>query len=273
MIRAFAGHGWSAELHRTERPGHGAELARSAAERGEQCIVAMGGDGTVHDVANGILASGRDASLGVIAGGTGNDFAKLAGVDRRTPAGAVDIITAGKVRRFDVGRAGDEYFLNSLGLGFGAEVVRVRNAMPRLPGPVSYLVPVIYAFFTYLPPRCEVTGPDWRVRGALMLVECCNGTTAGGSYRFAPDADPTDGYLDVCVVREVSLLRFCAAVPRVMRGTHGALPEVAMFRAAALTLRSEDAPLILHLDGELRLRNNRECRVKLERERLAVHVA
>lgn len=273
MVNAFENRGWSAELHRTERPGHGRDLACAAARRGESCIVAMGGDGTVHDVANGILASGRDASLGVIAGGTGNDFAKLVGVDRCAPARAVDIITAGTIRRFDVGRAGEEYFCNTLGLGLGAEVARVRSGMPRLPGILSYLVPVVSAFFKYSPPDCELTGPDWRVRGKVMMVECCNGTTAGGSYRFAPNADPTDGYLDVCVVRQVSLLRFCTAVPRVMRGTHGSLPEVAIFRVASLTVRWEDGPLMLHLDGELRLWENGECVVQLEPERLAVHVA
>ena len=107
----------------------------------------------------------------------------------------------------------------------------------------------------------------------MMMVEVCNGTTAGGSYRFAPQALPGDGKLDVCLVRRVSLPRFLLAVPRVMRGTHGTMREVALFQTREVTIRSLDGPLVLHLDGELREPEARECTVKVDPARLKVLVA
>ena len=107
----------------------------------------------------------------------------------------------------------------------------------------------------------------------MMMVEVCNGTTAGGSYRFAPDALPGDGRLDVCLVRRVSLLRFLMAVPRVMRGTHATMREVALFQTREVAIRSLDGPLLLHVDGELREPDASECTVRVEPGRLKVMVA
>src|SRR5207247_10620391 len=101
-----------------------------------------------------------------------------------------------------------EYGGDGVGLGFGREVVRVRNALRGVSGFASYLVPVFRAFARFRPPRLEVRSRGFAETGYMMMVEVCNGTTAGGSYRFAPDALPGDGRLDVCLVRRVSLLRF-----------------------------------------------------------------
>jgi diacylglycerol kinase (ATP) len=258
---------------RTDGPGHGAELAARAAQGGARYIVAVGGDGTVHEVANGMLRQRGAATLGVIPIGTGNDFAKLVGVYRHDPVRAVARLVSARAQVFDVGRVGDEYFVNSMGFGFGAEVVRVRNTRPARSGWMSYLSPVLRAFLGFRPPLFEVSAAEHRERGYMMMVEVCNGTTAGGVYRFAPHADPADGYLDVCLVRRVSLPRFLLAIPRVMRGTHTGMKEVALFRTREVTLRAPDTPLLLHLDGELRTPEGHECRVSVAAARLSVLVA
>jgi YegS/Rv2252/BmrU family lipid kinase len=273
VLREFQAQGWSVELTHTKGPGHAVELAQRAANHGASHIVAVGGDGTVHDVVNGMLGQGSGAALAVVPVGTGNDFAKLLGLSGLDPVRAVRRLAAGSIRRFDVGRGLDEYFVNSMGFGFGAEVVRVRNAMRRLPGPLSYLVPVLKAFAAFEPPLYELTSEDRHMRGRIMMVELCNGTTAGGSYRFAPEASPSDGFLDVCVVRALSGPRFLAAVPRVMRGTHRDMPEVTLFQSRELTVRALEGPLVLHLDGELRTPGVTECRILLEPGRLNVLVA
>jgi YegS/Rv2252/BmrU family lipid kinase len=273
VARAFRERGWTIELVETERPGHGAQLARRAADGGARCVVAVGGDGAVHEVANGLLASGRDVPLGVVPVGSGNDFAKLVGVYRHSPARAVARLVTARARAFDVGRLGDEYFVNSLGFGFGPAVVRLRNAMPHLSGFFSYLVPILRAFATFTPPRLEIATAEHAEAGYMMMVEVCNGTTAGGSYRFAPDADPADGLLDVCLVRRLALPRFLLAIPRVMRGTHTGMPEVTIFRARRMVIRSPDTPLCLHLDGELREPGGSECVVEIAAQRLTVLVA
>jgi len=264
IAREFHHQGWSVEVECTEGPGHGAELAARAVQRGAQRIVAVGGDGTVHDVANG---------FGVVPIGSGNDFAKLAGVYRHSPVRAVRRLVTAQTTRFDAGLVCGEYFVNSVGFGFGPEVVRVRNAMPGLSGFASYFVPVFRAFVRFRPPRFEVRARGFAETGYMMMVEVCNGTTAGGSYRFAPDALPGDGRLDVCLVRRVSLLRFLMAVPRVMRGTHATMREVALFQTREITIRSLEGPLLLHLDGELREPDAHQCTVRVKPGRLKVMVA
>ena len=261
------------DVARTERPGHAVALAAQAAQDGARCIIAVGGDGTVHEVANGLLSVGSDAALGVVPIGSGNDFAKLVGVYRHDPARAVARLVTAAPTRFDAGRVLDEWFVNSMGFGFGPAVVRTRNAMPGLRGFLSYLVPVLRTFATFRPPLLDVRAGGFAERGVMMMVEVCNGTTAGGSYRFAPDADPADGKLDVCLIRRVSLPRFLLAIPRVMRGTHGGMREVALVRTAELVIRSPDGPLLLHLDGELREPGVNECTVKIARGKLNVLVA
>jgi len=275
IAREFRRQGWSVEVARTEGPGHGVELAARAARDGARRSIAARGDGTVHDVANGVLRHDRKAEviLGVVPVGTGNDFAKLVGVHPDVPVHSVQRLVTARTMRFDAGRANDEYFVNSVGFGFGPAVVRVRNAMPGLSGFASYFVPVWRAFAQFRPPRLEVRAPGFAETGYMMMVEVCNGTTAGGSYRFAPDAQPGDGRLDVCLVRRVSLPRFLLAVPRVMRGTHTRMREVALFQTREVTIRSLDGPLLLHLDGELRESPARDCAVRIEPGCLQVMVA
>jgi len=273
VARAFRAQGWSVEVTRTEGPGHGQELAAQAAGQGARHVVAVGGDGTVHEVANGLLRSDAEAALGVVPVGSGNDFAKLLGVYGHDPIRAVARLVTATSRRFDAGRVLDEWFVNSVGFGFGPAVVRTRNGMPHLRGFLSYLVPIVKTFFTFEPPLFDVAAPGFRERGYMMMVEVCNGTTSGGSYRFAPDADPADGKMDVCLIRRVSLPRFLLAIPRVMRGTHVTMREVAVIKTAKLVVRSPEQPLLVHVDGELREPGVNECTVELERGRLNVLVA
>ena len=273
VARAFRAQGWAVDVVRTEGPGHGQELASQAAKQGAKHVVAVGGDGTVHEVANGLLRADSDAALGVVPVGSGNDFAKLIGVYGHDPARAVARLVTARSRRFDAGRVFDEWFVNSVGFGFGPAVVKTRNAMHNLRGFLSYLVPIVKTFFRFQPLLFDVAAPGFRERGYMMMVEICNGTTAGGSYRFAPDADPADGKMDVCLIRRVSLPRFLLAIPRVMRGTHLRMREVALIKTAKLTIRAPEEPLILHVDGELREPGVNECTVELERGRLNVLVA
>jgi diacylglycerol kinase (ATP) len=277
VAREFRGQGWGVEILETAAPYHGAQLASEAARQGAQRVIAVGGDGTVHDVANGLirahLAQGTAPAFGVVPVGSGNDFAKLTGVYRHSIPRAVARLVTARPRLFDAGLVLDEYFVNSMGFGFGPAVVRLRNAMPGLKGFLSYLIPVFRAFATFRPPRFDVAAAEWHETGYMMMVEVCNGTTAGGDYRFAPQADPGDGRLDVCLIRRVSLPRFLLALPRVMRGTHAGMREMALFRTSRITIGSTDGPLLLHLDGELRDPGKHDVTVTLEPHCLNVLVA
>jgi len=273
VARAFRAQGWAVDVVRTEGPGHAQVLAAQAVRQGAKHVVAVGGDGTVHEVANGLLGGNTDAALGVVPIGSGNDFAKLLGLFGHDPLHAVARLVTARSRRFDAGRVAGEWFVNSVGFGFAPAVVKTRNRMQHLRGFLSYLVPVVQTFFQFEPMVFDVTAAGFHERGYMMMIEVCNGTTSGGSYRFAPDADPADGKLDVCLIRRVSLPRFLVAIPRVMRGTHVKMREVALIKTAKLVVCSPAQPLMLHVDGELREPGVNECTVELERGRLNVLVA
>jgi YegS/Rv2252/BmrU family lipid kinase len=262
----------------TSAPGDAVGLAREAATRGVERIVAAGGDGTVHEVANGLLQAPPAAdgatgpALGTIPIGTGNDFAKLVNVYKCPPEEAARRVAAAGVRRFDVGKVVGEYFDNSLGIGFDAEVARQANETTKLSGLAVYVVAVYKSFVSFRAPFLEVASAAHSETGPMMMLECSIGRSAGGGFYLTPDADPADGLLDVCLIRKVGLGKFLRYVPRVLGGKHTGLAEVAMFRTASLRIRSTDRPLLLHLDGEVRAPESREIEVTLEAGRLRVLV-
>ena len=273
VARAFREQGWVADVVETGAPGEGVALARAAAAAGATHIIAVGGDGIVHEVANGIIAAGSDAVLGVVPVGSGNDFAKLVGTYRHGVARAVARLVTARVQRFDAGRVdGAEYFVNSMGFGFGPAVVERRNASAHLKGFLSYLVPIFQTFAGFVPPRFEIRAAEFSETGYVMLVEVCNGTTAGGSYRFAPAASASDGRLDVCLVRRVALPGFLWLLPRVMRGTHGGSRRTELFQTREVSVRSFEQPLLMHLDGELR-HAGLQCTVRIVKSCFNVLVA
>jgi diacylglycerol kinase (ATP) len=274
--RALRGAGVAFDLVETTGPGHAVALGREAAAAGVARVLCAGGDGTVHETANGLLQGPRAPdgatvpAIGAIPIGTGNDFAKLIGVFKLEPEQAAARMAAAVERRFDVGCVTGEYFANSLGIGFDAEVVRQADKLTRLRGLSVYVVSVYKTFVTFRAPVLEVASSAHRETGPMMMLECSIGVSAGGGFYLTPDADPADGLLDVCLIRKVGLVRFLRYVPRVLKGTHGALREVAMFRTPSLTIRSPEAPLLLHLDGELRAPEGREIEVTLVPQRLRV---
>jgi len=276
--RALTGAGIAFDLVETKGPGHAVALARDAADAGVGRVLCGGGDGTVHEVANGLLqglpaADGATRpALGVIPIGTGNDFAKLIGVFKLPPETAAQRMAGASERLFDVGRVIGEYFANSLGIGFDAEVVRQADKLTQLRGLAVYVVAVYKTFVTFRAPVLEVESAAHRETGAMMMLECSIGVSAGGGFYLTPQADPRDGLLDVCLIRKVGLLKFLRYVPRVLSGKHTDLAEVAMLKTASLKIRSPEGPLLLHLDGELRAPEGREIEVTLAPRRLRVLV-
>ncbi len=262
--------GWNVQVQSTTRAGHEVELARRAAHDGWPLVVAVGGDGTVHGVANGVLQAGMDTVLGHVPIGTGNDFAKLLAMSPGDVAGGVGRVLRGRIRRFDVGRIGTEYFVNGLGVGFDAEVVRHTLAMPRLKGFLLYLVSVYRTFWKFEPVDLDVQSTEHAESGPMMMLEVAIGTSAGGGFTLTPDAQPDDGVFDVCIIRRVTSWQFLRWVPRVIRGTHTTLHPVTMFRTTALTVRTQSRPLALHLDGEFRLPDQPEIRVEIVPRALSV---
>ena len=272
--RSLQAAGVRFELAETTGPGHALGLAREAAHAHVERIICAGGDGTLHEAANGLLQGPRAedgatrTALGTIPIGTGNDFAKLLGVFKLPPETAAMRMAHAEPRRFDVGRVIGEHFVNSLGIGFDAEAVRQSNKITRLSGLAVYLVAVYKTFVLFRAPTLEVKSEAHSETGPMMMLECSIGVSAGGGFYLTPQADPSDGLLDVCLIRKVGLMKFLRYVPRVLKGTHVQLDEVAMFQTPQLTIRTTDGPLLLHLDGELRQPESPQIEVTLEPKRL-----
>ena len=242
------------EVVTTRGPGAATGLARDAAVAGFSIVLVLGGDGTLHEVANGLL--GSDAhdlpAIGAIPVGTGNDFARLSGTGGLAPPRAVDALAHARRLVIDVGRAWNEYFINSLGLGLAGEVAYRVNRMKRLGGVSAYLLGVLQTMGSFRPLGIELATPDGTtVVARCLALEVGNGATSGGGFRLTPDARPDDGLLDYCLIRPLGALGILAKLPRAVRGTHVTLPEVTMGRAAQLSITG-DRPLRAHFDGEVR---------------------
>lgn len=245
-----------ASIHLTESEGHAVELAHALATTGADIIVAAGGDGTVHEVANGILRSGARAALAVLPIGTGNDFAKVIPGARQLPS-AYDALAAGRTARFDVGYAlwdgGAEYFVNGMGSGIDVEVVRQLHSLPHLPGPIKYLLGLLRALRVYQPIALSAATNGERLVRRVMMMAVGNGVCQGGGFYLTPAASPTDGRLELCVIDELPLWKVPIILARVMRGTHAGHPLVTMRSSEHIRFEANGAaPLYFQLDGELR---------------------
>lgn len=253
ITEAFHARGWEAEVRATTFAGEERELAAAGATAGWPLVVAVGGDGTVHGAANGLLRSGRSeqTALGVIGIGTGNDFARLIGASGKLAEG-VAALEHGTDRHFDVGEVEQEYFTNGFGVGFDTAVLLQMQRMPALRGSALYATAVYRAFLRFRAPTIELRADGREESGPAMLAEIAIGRTAGGGFRLTPEADPSDGLFDVCMIRRVGLWSFLRYLPRVVTGTHASLPPVSLFRTATVRVTTPGVPVVAHLDGELR---------------------
>ncbi len=238
--------GFSARLALTEGPGHATLLVRDAPE---ERVVAVGGDGTVHEVLKGLRP---DQVLGVVPVGSGNDFARMLGVHALGWRAALERALTAAPRAVDLGYVDDEPFGASLGLGFDAGVARqALTAPPLLRGMPRYL----YAIFAELrhlrlPELRLSAGGELLYQGPSLLAAVMNGPTYGGGFPIAPMADPADGQLEAIVAGRFTRLGVVGILPRLMRGRHLGHPEVRRFAAPAFEVRF-DRPTPAHADGEV----------------------
>ncbi len=244
----------------TERPGHARKLAREALHAGVDRILVVGGDGTVHEVANGLLQDdvpGPVPPIAVVPVGTGNDFFRMVGASRSVKE-AMDTLEGGDVHEFEVGWArfgdGGRYFVNLLGVGVDVEVLRRRAGFRRLRGLPQYLAALATALVGFRPQefRLSLEGPTGEIRGRTLLAAVTVGPSVGGGFLLNPSASPEDGLLDLFFVGPLGPLTIARYLPRVIRGTHQGLPKLHLrrFRKGRLE-RVDGQPFFFEMDGEL----------------------
>jgi YegS/Rv2252/BmrU family lipid kinase len=251
----------------TASPGHAIELARQAAQKGRKLIVAVGGDGTLHEVANGVLEGGGATAVGYIGQGTGGDFRRTLGIEHRLDA-YLEAIAAGRERRVDVGRLlyrgtnGEErrrFFVNILSAGLGGLVDRyVSDASRALGGKAAYYWASLRALATCRRARlrCDVALDGDKQNRELysFMIAICNGRYFGSGMHVAPMAKPDDGRFEVVSLDAPNKLAFMAFSSRIYDGTHLSGPGAQHFACdrIAIDLQNElaRAVFLLDVDGE-----------------------
>jgi diacylglycerol kinase (ATP) len=235
----------------TEGPRDPERLARRAAEEGAAVVAALGGDGQAGACANGVVGTG--AALALIPAGTGNDFARHLGLDRRDPLAATRLLAHPTTRRIDLVRVetpeAERFCLNVSGAGFDSEVNELANRIRLLRGTLRYVAAVVGTLARFAPGEftVRVDGAARPFRGMMLAVG--NGRSYGGGMLVCPDAACDDGLLDVCVIGELSRWEFLRAFPSVFRGRHVHHPSVTMLRGREVEVWA-DRPFQVYADGD-----------------------
>jgi diacylglycerol kinase (ATP) len=220
--------------------------ARRAVQDGVARLVVAGGDGTMHQAAQGL--AGSACALGVVPLGTGNDLAGTLGIPHDLDA-ATGRALSGSVRHLDLALVETTVCIGYAGVGFDSVVTRFANEVKRLRGPLVYAYAVLHTLATFKPPVLRVVHDAGTFEGRAMFAVVANLPRFGGGMRIAPAALPDDGWLDLVIVRELSRLRLLAVFPKVYRGTHVNHPEIQIVRTRKVEI-TLDREMTLYGGGE-----------------------
>jgi YegS/Rv2252/BmrU family lipid kinase len=270
------------EVKLTEGKRHAIALAQEAAASGVKLIVAAGGDGTINEVANGILLAGEGTegvlptTMGVLPMGSGNDFAWGLGI-RDGVEEALDRLTRGHTRIIDVARAEFDnapprYFVNMLGCGFDARVTIESYKIKRLRGFAIYFMAVLKTLVTYFErPDITLKMDERTLETPAFITFIANGPRLGGGFLAAPQARYDDGLMDICIATNITRWDVKSLLPQLMKGKHVNHPKVVMAHTQSMTLTSND-PLPCQADGEVIAENLHTISVTTLPQRLRVVV-
>ena len=244
----------------SQRPGQLTELARDAVDGGATLLVVVGGDGTVHEVVNGLLSSPRhtEVDLAVLPRGTGKDFVRSLRIPHELDR-ALEVARDGHPRIVDAGRAGymawdgsdaQAYFANFGGAGISGAIARRANRSSKaLGGRISFLTATIAVFSTWKSASVTVEINGARRSGQMFEVLVMNGDYAAGGMWVTPEAKPDDGLLDALLIGDVTKIDFLLTFPKIYRGKHLSHPKIDVLRGQAVQVDSA-TPLPIVLDGE-----------------------
>ncbi len=253
IVDEFGKADWSGTVY----PTHANKLARQAALDGFERIIAMGGDGTVHEVINGIMQAPPDQrpQVGIVPLGSGNDFSSAIGI-KDDPSEALRQALSGKPKpidlfRVEVGQDRREYVHNTMGIGFDTIVTIRTRSLSFVRGFMMYFTAVLQTIMlNHEAFHVEVETDQGSWQDDLLMLTLCNGPREGGGFQVAPEALPDDGILHYTAIRQVSRLMMLRLLPTVMNGTHGGYKPVTIGQVKRMKIVS-DRPLYIHMDGEI----------------------
>lgn len=243
----------------TLRPKHAVELARQAVENGCDYLMAVGGDGTLNEVVNGMMQSKVPASaypvLGLLPFGSGNDFARSAGLTAH-PDRLLGLLKTRSIHRIDLGKVVLEptgeirFFVNIAGLGLGPEVVRgMEQASGRLGPQLTYFTHILKGFFSYTKKHVRCSSGTWQWEGPLLQMAVAKGRCFGNGLCIAPDARLADGQFQLALFGNLSLWDYLKNLGNLKKGQPVLHPQVTYLKAREVRVESPDGCGI-EADGE-----------------------
>jgi diacylglycerol kinase (ATP) len=266
------------DLVQTERPWHAAELAEKAAMDGYDVVVSASGDGTANEVINGLMrAQDKGATrtaMGMITVGTGNDLAY--GMNIPGDFNECFKVLGENIRKvMDIGlvKGGDypegRYFGNGVGMGFdaavGFEAVKIRWTR----GLLAYLIAALKTVFLYFTaPLVQISYDGTSIEQSSLMISVMNGQRMGGGFYMAPNGDPGDGWLDLCIAATASKMRIFQLITYFMKGTQATQPEVKTARARNVSITAIKGSLPAHCDGETLCLSGEKLEIVLLPQRL-----
>ncbi len=230
----------------TENPQHATRLVKMHADDYD-IVAAFGGDGTMNEVAQGLV--GSNTPMGVLPFGTGNDFARSAGIPLGM-ATALELVCTGKAVPTDVGRVNDTYFVNAVGIGFDGRANYEASKITRLKSDLVFLVAIIKTIRYWKATPMTISVDGIKSTKTSYLVGIGNGWSVGGGIKLTPDARVDDGLIHVCHVSDIGPLKIFMNYGKLKKGTLADLDEVELSSGKTVIVDSEK-PLPVHVDGEV----------------------
>lgn len=271
VSRILAGYSNQTEIVQTERALHAIEIVKTYRQDYKTICVA-GGDGSLNEIINGLDGT-SDNILGVIPIGSGNDFARTAGISRDLEEALRIILESHTVREVDTGylkykenKTEDlicRKFLNSAGIGFDAIVSDQIKKNRYFKGLPLYISAVVQALFMYQVMDVEAEFDDgFEAAGRKLLIAISNGKTYGGGLKVSPEAEVDDGYLDACVIGSLPIWQIVRDFQKLVRGKHGTIPGIELRKFKCARIKTSK-PVYIHADGEVISRTTTEIEAGL----------
>jgi YegS/Rv2252/BmrU family lipid kinase len=241
----IAEHQLNADVVLTERPRHATELAQKAISDGCKLVIAIGGDGTMNEVASALV--GTETALGLVPCGSGNGLGRHLGIPG-PGKGAFRTLLKGELRAIDTGSANGIAFFNAMGIGFDAEISYRFNQLTRR-GLAAYVRTTISTFFSYQPKPCTIRDDQTTHQISAFIVSIANSDQYGNDCFIAPGAQVDDGRLDVTIVKKVGLINVLPLAIRLFTRSIGGSRSVQRFSGSHFVIE-RPAPGLIHTDGE-----------------------
>ncbi len=262
-LEDFFGGDYKMKMLFSEEPGESVSLAKNAVAQGTDYLIAAGGDGTLNEVANGLMQNIEQTrsrvSLGMIPAGSGNDFAKTMGVENDLEDLKKAIkqdnyvsIDLGLMKfKSPKGEDTQRYFINIADIGIGGLIAQILHESPKVLGPnLKYMIGIIRGFlkFKHLPIKFTYDGGEWQ--GNAMSLCMANAKWFGSGMGIAPQADPTDGKMQLVLLGEVKMMDYIKNLSTIKKCQNVKHPEVKYLDSANCTIEALSAPCPIDMDGE-----------------------